>query len=89
MAVPLDKVDYIAFNNFHPRLQFTLEFGGKKIFRHHYYSRSKQSKNDWYHKRFPVEFLITGLRIRCLKKRSTIMRLADRAFSLSHLTKKI
>jgi len=31
MAVPLDKVDYIAFNNFHPRLQFTLEFGGKKI----------------------------------------------------------
>jgi len=33
MAVPLDKVDYIlnTFNNFHPRLQCTLKFGGKKI----------------------------------------------------------
>jgi len=73
MAVSFDKVDYIlnAFNNFHPKLQFTLEFGGKKI---NFLDttiildQNRVKMIGITNQRFPVEFLITGLSIRCLKK---------------------
>jgi len=54
MAVPHDKIDYIlnVFNNFHPRLQFTLEVDGKKI---NFLDTTiildqNRLKIDWYHK---------------------------------------
>jgi len=54
MAVPYDKIDYIfnAFNNFHPRLQFTLEIGGNKInfLDTTIYLDQNRLKIDWYHK---------------------------------------
>jgi len=88
MAVPYDKVNYIlnAFNNFHPRLQFTLEVGGKKInFLDTIILDQNRLKIDWYHKpMFSGRFLNYWSQHPLSQKRGTILGLVNRAFLLSY-----
>jgi len=89
MAVPYDKIDHIlnAFNNFHPRLQFTLEVGGHKInfLDTTIIVEKNRLKIDWYHKpTFSGRLLNYWSQHPLSQKRGTIMGLVDRAFSLSH-----
>jgi len=89
MAVPHDKIDHIlnAFNNFHSRLQFTLEVGGQKI---NFLDTTiiverNRLKIDWYHKpTFSGRFLNYWSQHSLSQKRGTIIGLTDRAFLLSH-----
>jgi len=88
MAVPLDKVNDVlmTFNNFHTRLQFTLEIGGDML---NFLDVTIIKNNNsiiynWYHKpTFSGRYLNFLSQHPLSQKRGTVMGLVDRAFFLS------
>jgi len=89
LAVPTNKATYIleAFNQYHPRLQFTLEFGGNRInfLDTTIIRNNNRLKLDWYHKpTYSGRYLNYFSQHPISQKRGTILSLVDRAFLLSH-----
>ncbi|XP_071644559.1 uncharacterized protein [Temnothorax longispinosus] len=89
MATPYDMVDFTlqTFNSFHPRSQFTIEVGNKKL---NFLDTTIINNNvliefDWYHKpTFSGRYLNYNSCHPSSQKRGTIMGLINRAF-FSHL----
>jgi len=89
MTVPIDATTDIlnAFNEYHPRLQFTLEVGGNRInfLDTTIILEGNKIKFDWYHKpTFSGRYLNYWSQHPMSQKRGTILGLVDRAFLLSH-----
>jgi len=89
LAVPINKTEFIlqAFNQYHPRLQFTLELGGHRInfLDTTIILNNNTLKLDWYHKpSYSGRYLNYLSQHPMSQKRGTILSLIDRAFLLSH-----
>ncbi|XP_018375985.1 PREDICTED: uncharacterized protein LOC108769469 [Trachymyrmex cornetzi] len=88
MGAPFDKTSKIleVFNSFHPRLQFTLEIGGKRLnFLDITIIKNNQSLEfDWYHKpTYSGRYLNFFSEHPLSQKKGTVMGMVDRAFLLS------
>jgi len=89
MAVPSTAVGEVLniFNSFHPRLQFTIEIGGKKL---NFLDVTIINNNNfiefnWYHKpTFSGRYLNFMSQHPLSQKRGTVMGMVDRSFFLSH-----